>query len=232
MLLIFGLLVTSFFGALGDVDPGGTPTPTPSPTPGSATNGPPDDGCCDKKVVGGEVYLRADVGDDIDMTDCLEGCAYRKRTALADDIHDQVYCFQSGNLSSSCLGGTALVQELAGTQSSGHVMLDEKLICGDVWDLPASEVVCRELGWGPPVEVAGYANDFLGSLSGLSCHVFFKVVDMSGGGKPLYLRLGVCKTRSGFGSEMHNFHDFFGNLWWPSQNCFHEPLGRPTYTLL
>ena len=38
-------------------------------------------------------------------------------------------------------GGTALVQELAGTQSSGHVMLDEKLICGDVWDLPASEVV-------------------------------------------------------------------------------------------
>ena len=94
------------------------------------------------------------------------------------------------------------------------------------------KVVCRELGWGPPVEVAGYANDFLGSLSGLSCHVVFKVVDMSGGGKPLYLRLGVCKNRSGFGSEMHNFHDFFGNLWWPSQNCFHEPLGRPTYTLL
>ena len=52
------------------------------------------------------------------------------------------------------------------------------------------KVVCRELGWGPPVEVAGYANDFLGSLSGLSCHVSF---DMSGGGKPLYLRLGVCK---------------------------------------
>ena len=28
----------------------------------------------------------------------------RKRTALADDTLDQVFCFQSGNLSSSCLG--------------------------------------------------------------------------------------------------------------------------------
>ena len=34
----------------------------------------------------------------------LRYSVWRKRTALADDIHDQVYCFQSGNLSSSCLG--------------------------------------------------------------------------------------------------------------------------------
>ena len=52
-------------------------TSTPLPTPGSATNRPPDDICCEKKVVGGEVYLRADVDADTNMADCLEGCAYR-----------------------------------------------------------------------------------------------------------------------------------------------------------
>ena len=96
MLLVCVLLTSSLLGAIGAVDTGffsahkysdrwilsfswlhlsgGTSTPE------SATNRPPNDGCCDKKVVGGEVYLRADVADNIDMTDCIEGCAYRWKT--------------------------------------------------------------------------------------------------------------------------------------------------------
>ena len=133
MLLVCVLLTSSLLGAIGAVDTGFFSAHKDSDrwilsfswlhlsggtsTPESATNRPPNDGCCDKKVVGGEVYLRADVADNIDMTDCIEGCAYRwkhdqayhnsflrKRTALADDTLDQVFCFQSGNLSSSCLG--------------------------------------------------------------------------------------------------------------------------------
>ena len=133
MLLVCVLLTSSLLGAIGAVGTGFFSAHKYSDrwilsfswlhlsggtfTPESATNKPPNDGCCDKKVVGGEVYLRADVADNIDMTDCIEGCAYRwkhdqayhnsflrKRTALADDTLDQVFCFQSGNLSSSCLG--------------------------------------------------------------------------------------------------------------------------------
>ena len=70
-------------------------------------------------------------------------------------------------------GGTALVQEeSSGVHSAGYVQMDKKMICGETWDLAASQVVCRELGWGPPVEVAGYAKEFLlGPLPGSPCHV-------------------------------------------------------------
>ena len=33
------------------------------------------------------------------------------------------------------------MQDSAGTHSSGHVMFDEKMICGENWDLAASQVV-------------------------------------------------------------------------------------------
>ena len=42
------------------------------------------------------------------------------------------------------------------------------------------KVVCRELGWGPPLDIAGYATDFLGSQTNyplMSCEF-----DMTGGG--------------------------------------------------
>ena len=96
MLLVCVLLTSSLLGAIGAVDTGFFSAHKDSDrwilsfswlhlsggtsTPESATNRPPDDGCCDKKVVGGEVYLRADVADNIDMTDCIEGCAYRWKT--------------------------------------------------------------------------------------------------------------------------------------------------------
>ena len=80
-------------------------------------------------------------------------------------------------------GGTDLVQEESGVHSAGYVQMDEKMICGETWDLAASQVVCRELGWGPPVEVAGYAKDFLGSLSESPCHVL-----------KIFTRQGVVNT--------------------------------------
>ena len=61
------------------------------------------------------------------------------------------------------LGGTALAQGLPGVHSAGHVELDDKTVCGDTWDVAAAQVVCRELGWGPPIETAGYATNFLGT---------------------------------------------------------------------
>ena len=39
------------------------------------------------------------------------------------------------------LGGTALTQYSAGIHSSGHVLLDNKTLCGEVWDFAASQVV-------------------------------------------------------------------------------------------
>ena len=63
-------------------------------------------------------------------------------------------------------------EESSGVHSAGYVQMDKKMICGETWDLAASQVVCRELGWGPPVEVAGYAKEFLlGPLPGSPCHV-------------------------------------------------------------
>ena len=62
-------------------------------------------------------------------------------------------------------GGTTLVQSTAGVHSAGHVELDEKTVCGETWDVAAAQVVCRELGWGPPLETAGYATHFLGYVS-------------------------------------------------------------------
>ena len=70
---------------------------------------------------------------------------------------------------------------------SGYIQFDDKTVCGEFWDMSASEVVCRELGWGPPVDVAGYATGFLGSQinnPAMSCRF-----DMAGGGEPLYLLL-------------------------------------------
>ena len=55
------------------------------------------------------------------------------------------------------------MQEAVGVHSSGYVLLDDMMVCGDAWDMEASLVICRELGWGPPVEIAGFVKDPLGS---------------------------------------------------------------------
>ena len=103
-------------------------------------------------------------------------------------------------------GGTDLVQEESGVHSAGYVQMDEKMICGETWDLAASQVVCRELGWGPPVEVAGYAKDFLGSLSESPCHVL-KILHGRGWYNNLYVQLHFCKVCQslGGGSMICNF---------------------------
>ena len=56
-----------------------------------------------------------------------------------------------------------MVRATQGMFSSGYVEFEDKLICGNLWDMAASRVVCRELGWGSPVEVGGYPKDFFGS---------------------------------------------------------------------
>ena len=45
-------------------------------------------------------------------------------------------------------GGTALVQDSVGIHSSGQVMFDEKMICGEIWDIAASQVVYVEMFFG------------------------------------------------------------------------------------
>ena len=55
--------------------------PIPShPIPTSTPTARHDQGCCEKKVVGGEVYLLANNTDHIKMKDCPDGCAYRYST--------------------------------------------------------------------------------------------------------------------------------------------------------
>ena len=79
--------------------------------------------CCPKRRVGGITYLLVEKGKDPppDTSRCSDNCAYRldlqwindfciqvfysrKRGASADDEFDQVFCFERGNLSSTCLG--------------------------------------------------------------------------------------------------------------------------------
>ena len=118
-------------------------------------------------------------------------------------------------------GGTDLVQEESGVHSAGYVQMDEKMICGETWDLAASQVVCRELGWGPPVEVAGYAKDFLGSLSESPCHVL-KIFTWQGVvNTPLCTTAFFLQSVSIFGWRVHDLHlhdQIFLHLRTQSQN--------------
>ena len=41
------------------------------------------------------------------------------------------------------------------TSFSGYVMMDDKILCADFWDLNAAKVVCSASGFGEPKEVFG-----------------------------------------------------------------------------
>ena len=41
------------------------------------------------------------------------------------------------------------------SSSSGYIVMENKVVCGDIWDINAGKVVCKELGFGPPKEVFG-----------------------------------------------------------------------------
>merc|ERR1712013_726250 len=113
--------------------------------------------CCQKKRYGSDTYMLIDSTTSIqsaDMNKCLSNCAYRKR-----DNSDQIFCFQHGNQSSPCLEGTSLEQ--GASKQSGYIGMENKIVCGDFWDLNAAAVACRELGHGRPREV--FASQIYGT---------------------------------------------------------------------
>ena len=79
--------------------------------------------------------------------------------------------------------------------SSGYVQLDDQLVCGDFWDMAASRVVCRELGWGSPVEVGGYPKEVFGSYAAIY-HESFPIctgIEQSLDFCQMYKRTSTCQ---------------------------------------